>query len=86
MYTSAKFMRSRMFVLATGYMVLSGKVMAFRNVCMLLFSRFTKGSFTGNFREPHSTECSSMWNTPVSFAGGVLKAMENDLLLSSFCR
>ena len=28
--------RSCSFVLATGYMVLSGKVMAFRNVCMEL--------------------------------------------------
>ena len=27
-----------------------------------------------------------MWNTPVSSAGGVLNAMENDLLASSFFR
>ena len=51
-----------------------------------LLSRFTKGSFTGNLSEPQSTECSRMWKTPVSFAGGVLKAIENALFASSFCR
>ena len=78
--------RSCSLVLATGYMVLSGNVMAFRNVCMELFSRSTNGSLTGNLSEPHSTECSRIWNTPVSSAGGVLNAMENALLLSSFAR
>ena len=73
-------------MLATGYMVLSGNVMAFRNVCMELLSRFTNGSLTGNLSEPHSTECSKMWNTPVSSAGGVLNEMENALLASAFCR
>ena len=60
--------------------------MAFKNVCMLVFSRLTKGSLTGNFSEPHKTECSKMWNTPVSSAGGVRKAMENALLRSSLRR
>ena len=60
--------------------------MAFKNVCIELLSRFTNGSFTGNLSEPQSTECSRIWKTPVSFAGGVLKAMENALLESSFCR
>ena len=85
-YTSARFSKSWSFVLATGYIVLSGKVMAFRNVCIELFSRSTNGSLTGNLSEPHSTECSRMWNTPVSSAGGVLNAMENALLLSPFRR
>ena len=76
--------RSCSLVDATGYMVLSGKVMAFKNVCMEVFSRLTKGSFTGNFSDPHSTECSRMWNTPVSSAAGVLKVMEKALLASSF--
>ena len=65
-------------------MVLSGKVMAFKNVCMEVFSKLTKGSFTGNFSDPHSTECSKMWNTPVSSSAGVLKVMEKALLASSF--
>ena len=76
--------RSCSLVDATGYMVLSGKVMAFKNVCMEVFSKLTKGSFTGNFSDPHSTECSKMWNTPVSSAAGVLKVMEKALLASSF--
>ena len=78
--------RSWSFVLATGYMVLSGNVIAFRNVCIEPFSRFTNGSLTGNFRLPHSTECSRMWNTPVSSAGGVLKEMENALFASALAR
>ena len=60
MYTSARFMRSWSFVDATGYSVLSPNVMAFKNVCMLVFSRLTNGSLTGNFSDPHSTECSRM--------------------------
>ncbi len=71
---------------ATGYMVLSGKVMALRNVCMDPLSRLTKGSLTGNFSDPHRTECSRMWNTPVSSAAGVLKETENALLASSLRR
>ena len=78
--------RSCSLVLATGYMVLSGKVMAFRNVCMEPLSRFTNGSLTGKRSLPHSTECSRMWNTPVSSAGGVLKEMENVLFGSSLAR
>ena len=81
-----RFSRSWPFVLATGYMVLSGNVMAFRNVCMEFLSRFTNGSLTGNLSEPHRTECSRMWKTPVSSAGGVLNEMENALFVSSFCR
>ena len=86
MYTSTRLIRSCSFVDATGYIVLSPKVMALRNVCMLVFSRLTNGSFTGNFRDPHKTECSRMWKTPVSSAGGVLKDMEKALLTSSFAR
>ena len=81
-----RFNRSRSLVEATGYMVLSGKVMAFRKVCMEVFSKLTKGSFTGNFSDPHSTECSKMWKTPVSSAAGVLKLMEKALLASSLAR
>ena len=64
-------------------MVLSGKVIAFRKVCMEVLSRLTKGSFTGKRSLPHRTECSRMWNTPVESEGGVLNAMEKDLLSSS---
>ena len=63
-------------------MVLSGKVMAFRNVFMEDFSSSTKGSFTGNLSLPHRTECSRMWNTPVESSGRVLKPMQNSLLVS----
>ena len=77
-----RFSRSWSFVEATGYIVLSEKVSAFRKVCIELLSRWTNGSFTGNLLEPHSTECSRMWKTPVSFAGGVLKAIEKALLPS----
>ncbi len=85
-YTSMRFWRSWALVDDTGYMVLSGNVMAFRNVCMDDFSRLTKGSLMGNRCEPHSTECSRMWKTPVSSAAGVLKVMENALFGSLFCR
>ena len=71
---------------ATGYMVLSGKVMALRNVCIDPLRRLTKGSFTGNFSDPQRTECSRMWNTPVSSAAGVLNEMENDLFTSPLRR
>ena len=78
-----RFSRSRSLVEATGYMVLSEKVRAFRNVCIELLSRCTKGSLTGKRSEPQSTECSRMWKTPVSLAGGVLKAMAKALLSSA---
>ena len=68
---------------ATGYMVLSGNVRALRNVCIDVLSRLTNGSLTGKRSEPHSTECSRMWKTPVSLVGGVLNAIEKDLLVSS---
>ena len=42
-----RFSRSAVLVEATGYMVLSGKVSAFKKVCMDVLSRLTKGSFTG---------------------------------------
>ena len=64
-------------------MVLSAKVSAFKKVCMEVLSRFTKGSFTGKRSLPQRTECSKMWKTPLSFAGGVLKAMAKDLFSSS---
>ena len=50
---------------------------------MELLSRWTNGSLTGKRSEPHSTECSRMWKTPVSLAGGVLKAIEKALLSSA---
>ena len=43
----------------------------------------TNGSFTGYFLEPHSVECSRICCSPVSLYGGVLKPIENTLLLSS---
>ena len=42
-----RFSRSFSLVLATGYIVLSEKVRAFRKVCIDDLSRLTKGSFTG---------------------------------------
>ena len=41
--------------------------MAFKNVFRDPFTSSTKGSFTGNFRDPQSTECSRMWATPVEW-------------------
>ncbi len=40
---------------------------------MLPFMRAENGSFRGKRREPDSTECSMMWETPVSSRGGVVK-------------
>ena len=74
--------RSWSFLLATGYMVLSGKVIAFRNVFIEPLASSMKGSFEGNFREPQRTECSRMCGMPVLFPGGVLKVMEKTLLSS----
>ena len=42
-----RFSRSFSLVLATGYIVLSEKVRAFRKVCIDDLRRLTKGSFTG---------------------------------------
>ena len=39
--------RSRSLVLATGYIVLSENVSAFKNVCMDVLSRLTNGSLAG---------------------------------------
>ena len=58
--------------------------MAFRNVFSEPLTNSTKGSFSGNFREPHKTECSQIWGTPVLSDGVVRKEMENTLLSSSF--
>jgi hypothetical protein len=41
-------------------MVLSGNVIAFKNVLKEPLSNSTKGSFTGYFAEPHKTECSKI--------------------------
>ena len=60
--------------------------MALRNVCMELLIRSTNGSLTGNLADPHSTECSRIWNTPVESAGGVLKPMAKALFSSSHAR
>ena len=51
---------------------------------MLLLSNCTKGELTGYFLLPASTECSRMWNTPVSSEGKVPKPMPKALLTSSF--
>ena len=69
-----------MFLLDTGNMVMSGNVIALRKVFMDVLRSSTNGSFTGNFSEPLSRECSRMWKTPVLSSGMVLKMMENSLL------
>ena len=43
----------------------------------------TNGSFTGYFLEPQSVECSRICCSPVSLYGGVLKPIENTLLLET---
>ena len=83
-YTSIRFLKSVSLGVAKGYTVLSGKVMAFRKEAILLLSSCKKGEFTGYFSLPASTECSRMWNTPVSSEGKVPKPMPNALLVSSF--
>ena len=57
--------------------------MAFRKVFRDPFTSSTNGSFTGKSLEPHSTECSMMWGTPVESEGGVRKPMANTLFSSS---
>ena len=49
--------------------------MAFKKVFRLPFASSMKGSFTGKFRLPSSTECSMIWATPVLFFGGVRNPM-----------
>ena len=44
----------------TGYTVRSGYVIAFKKVRSELLRSSTKGSLTGNFSDPESTECSMM--------------------------
>ena len=83
-YTSIRFLKSVSLGVAKGYTVLSGKVMALRKDAMLLFSSCKNGDFTGYFSLPASTECSRMWNTPVSSEGKVPNPMPKALLLSSF--
>ena len=65
-------------------MVLSGNVIAFKNVLRDPFTSSTKGSLRGNSLDPHKTECSSICATPVESVGGVLNPIEKTLLLSSF--
>ena len=72
--------------LATGYMVLSGKVMAFKKVLSDPLTNSTNGSFKGNFRDPHKVECSQMWGTPVLLSGVVRKDTEKTLLSSSLAK
>ena len=67
-------------------MVLSGNVIAFKNVLKEPLSNSTKGSFTGYFAEPHKTECSKIWKIPLSLYGIVLKLMLKLLLISSFLK
>ena len=81
-YTSIRLKKSFSFLLATGYIVLSGNVMALRNVFKEPLANSTKGSLDGNFLEPQSTECSSICGSPVESSGGVLKAIEKTLLSS----
>ena len=57
--------------------------MALRKVFNDPFTSSTKGSFAGNFFEPHNTECSNICATPVESFEGVLKPIVNTLLLSS---
>lgn len=47
------------------------------------FNRFTNGSFTGYFFDPFNTECSKIWNTPVSSSGIVLNVIAKVLFSSS---
>ena len=56
--------------------------MALRNVFIDVFRSSTKGSLTGNLSEPQSTECSSIWKTPVLSSGRVLKPTEKSLFSS----
>ena len=51
---------------------------------MLLLSSCKNGDLTGYFSLPASTECSRIWNTPVSSDGNVPNPMPKPLLLSSF--
>ena len=48
---------------------MSGKVIALRKVLSELFISSTNGSLIGYLRDPHSTECSRMWATPVEIGG-----------------
>ena len=66
-----------------GYIVLSGNVNALMNVARELFSRSTKGSRSGYFSDPFSTECSRIWKIPVWSDGTVRKAIPKVLLTSS---
>ena len=81
-----RFWKSLSLRLATGYIVLSGKVMALRKVFKEPLTSSTNGSLSGYFLDPQSTECSTMCATPVSSAGVVRKLMENTLLSSSFSK
>ena len=56
-----------------GYMVLSGQVMAFKNVLREPLASSTNGSFSGYFREPQRVECSMMWGVPFELSGVVRK-------------
>ena len=51
---------------------------------MLLLTSCIKGEVTGYFSDPASTECSKIWNTPVSSQGNVPNPMPNALFSSSF--
>ena len=51
---------------------------------MLLLTSCRKGEVTGYFSDPASTECSRMWNTPVSSQGKVPKPMPKALFSSWF--
>ena len=51
---------------------------------MLLLTSCMNGEVTGYFSDPASTECSKMWNTPVSSQGKVPKPMPKALFSSSF--
>ena len=61
---------------------MSGNVIALRKVFIEVLRSSTNGSLTGYLSEPQSTECSSMWNTPVLSSGRVLNPTEKSLFSS----
>ena len=81
-----RFWKSLSLRLATGYIVLSGYVIALRKVFKEPLTSSTNGSLSGYLREPQSVECSTMCATPVSSTGGVRNEMEKTLLSSSLAR
>ena len=65
-------------------MVISEKVIAFKNVFIDVFNIVINGSLAGYLRDPESTECSTIWATPVESFGGVLNPIPKERFWSSF--